>query len=146
MGDKELLAREVVKKHALYAGGVGLIPVPIVNLAGVTALEVKMLYDLAHVYDIPFRQDRVKSIVSSLIGGIASTNIGYGTVGLFKSLPLIGGAMAVATLPLFASAITYAIGKVFIQHFESGGTFLDFDPDRVRAYFATQFGKGKAAA
>ena len=28
------------------------------------------------------------------------------------------------------------MGKVFIQHFESGGTFLDFDPDKVRSYFS----------
>ena len=145
MGEKEPLALEMVKKHALYAGGVGLVPVPVVNLAGVAALEVKMLYDLAKLYDIPFREDSVKSVVSSLIGGAASTSFGYGTMGFFKSLPLVGPMMAVATLPLFASAITYAIGKVFIQHFESGGTFLDFDPDRVRAYFATQFGKSKAA-
>jgi uncharacterized protein (DUF697 family) len=146
MGDKELLAREVVKKHALYAAGVGLIPAPIVNLAGVAALEVKMLYDLSTLYGIPFREDRVKSIVSALIGGVASTNLGYGAIGFFKSMPLIGGLMGLATLPLFASSITYAIGKVFIQHFESGGTFLDFEPEKVRAYFQTQFGKAKTAA
>ena len=92
------------------------------------------------------RPTKVKSIVSSLIGGVASTNLGYGSLGMFKALPLIGPAMAIATLPLFASAITYAIGKVFIQHFESGGTFLDFEPERVKGYFQQQFGKGKAAA
>jgi hypothetical protein len=35
------------------------------------------------------------------------------------------------------------MGKVFIQHFESGGTFLTFDPQQVRDYYAQQFEKGK---
>jgi len=32
---------------------------------------------------------------------------------------------------------------VFVQHFESGGTFLDLDPDKVKSYFSEQFAKGK---
>ncbi|MDE2463441.1 MAG: GTPase, partial [Alphaproteobacteria bacterium] len=43
------------------------------------------------------------------------------------------------TLPSLAAASTYALGKVFIQHFESGGTFLDMDPDKVSAYFKEQY-------
>ena len=46
-------------------------------------------------------------------------------------------------MPAAAGASTYAVGQVFIQHFESGGTFLDFDPDKVKAYFAEQVEKGK---
>lgn len=41
-----------------------------------------------------------------------------------------------------SGAITYAIGQVFIQHFESGGTFLDFDPKKVKEYFMEQFEEG----
>ncbi|MEZ5671856.1 MAG: hypothetical protein R3E08_05540 [Thiotrichaceae bacterium] len=43
-------------------------------------------------------------------------------------------------------AATYAIDKVFVQHFESGGTFLDFDPEAVREHFAAEFAKGKDVA
>jgi hypothetical protein len=57
---------------------------------------------------------------------------------------LFGAILGAVTLPFFAGAATYAIGKVFMQHFASGGTFLDFDPDKVRGYFREQFGKGKA--
>ena len=30
-----------------------------------------------------------------------------------------------------------SVGRVFIQHFASGGTFLDFDPESVRKHFST---------
>ena len=44
---------------------------------------------------------------------------------------------------ILGGASTYAIGKVFVQHFESGGTILTFDPQRVREYYEQQFEKGK---
>ena len=43
------------------------------------------------------------------------------------------------SMPVFAGATTLAIGKIFMQHFESGGTFLDFEPAKVRAYFRQEF-------
>jgi uncharacterized protein (DUF697 family) len=143
MTEKETLALEIVKRHAIYAAAVGLVPVPVVNLAGVIGFELKMLKNLAAHYDIPFREDAGKHIVSSLIGGLSATELGYGAVFALKGLPLVGPLLALASMPAFAGALTWAVGKVFIQHFESGGTFLDFNPEAVRKYFSEQFGRGK---
>ncbi len=146
MSEKEMRALQIVNRHTLYCGAVGLIPAPLVNIAGIAALEGKMLYDLSKHYEIPYKADRVKSIVSALLGGITSTELAYSSVGgALKALPVLGSILGVLTLPLFASAITYAIGKVFIQHFESGGTFLDFEPEKVRTYFHEQFVHAKQA-
>jgi uncharacterized protein (DUF697 family) len=143
--DRQPLALEVVKRHVMYAAAVGLVPVPIVNAAGVAGVAIKLVRDLAKLYEVPFRQDRIKSIVSALVGGALSMELGLGSAGLVKGLPLVGGALSVAAMPVFAGATTYAIGKVFIQHFESGGTFLDFEPEKVKQYFKDQFRQGKAA-
>jgi hypothetical protein len=48
-------------------------------------------------------------------------------------------------MPAVAAASTWATGKVFIRHFESGGTFLDFDPAKARAYYAEEYEAGKPA-
>ncbi len=140
MSEKESQALAIVKKNSLWAAGIGLLPMPLVNIAGIAAFEGKMLYELSKLYEIPFREDRVKSVVTALVGGAASTGISYGTVGaFFKTLPFVGPALMIVTLPAFAGAVTYAIGKVFIMHFESGGTFLDFKPEAVKEYFREQF-------
>ena len=137
MSDKDVAAQEIVKKYALYAAGAGLIPFPVVDFAAITALEVKMLSDLGSLYSIPFSQDKVRPIVASLIGGYTSTKMGYGMgASAMKSIPILGSALGMIAVPAFGAGLTYAIGKVFIQHFASGGTFLDFDPDKVRAHFA----------
>jgi uncharacterized protein (DUF697 family) len=142
--DRQPLALEIVKRHVVYAAAIGLVPIPLVNAAGVVAVELKLLSDLAKLYDVPFRRDRVKSIVGALVGGALSTELGLGAAGLAKGAPLVGGALCVVAVPAVAGAITYAIGKVFIQHFESGGTFLDFDPEKVKQYFRDQFQTRKA--
>ncbi|MFK7983173.1 MAG: hypothetical protein AB8G86_24550, partial [Saprospiraceae bacterium] len=40
-------------------------------------------------------------------------------------------------------AATYALGKVFTQHFDQGGTLLTFDPVESRKYFQDAFEEGK---
>jgi uncharacterized protein (DUF697 family) len=143
--DRQPLALEIVKRHVLYGAAVGLVPVPIVNVAAVAGVAIKLLHSLGKLYDVPFRQDQIKSIASSLVGGALSTELGIGAAGVMKGWPVVGGVLSVAAVPAFAGATVYAIGKVFIMHFESGGTFLDFDPDKVKQYFKDQFQRAKTA-
>jgi len=46
-------------------------------------------------------------------------------------------------MSLFGAAFTYAIGKVFIQHYASGGTMLDFGTEKARTFVGEQYEKGK---
>jgi uncharacterized protein (DUF697 family) len=141
MSEKDLRAQEIIKKYSTYAAGAGLIPIPAADMAAIAGIELKMLAELAKIYDVPFENDRVRPILGAVIGGYASTQLGYGIGGsMLKSIPLIGTAFGVLAVPTFAAGLTYAVGKIFTQHFASGGTFLDFDPSKVRQHF-----KGAAA-
>jgi len=44
------------------------------------------------------------------------------------------------------AASTYAIGKVFLQHFESRNTMLTSDPEKVRVYYAERVVREKVEA
>src|SRR5687768_13380453 len=118
MSDKDVAAQEIVKRYALYAGGAGLIPIPVADFAAITALEVKMLKDLGELYGVPFSQELVRPIVASLIGGYGSTKLGWGVGGsMLKSVPIFGSALGLLSVSAFGAGVTYAIGRVFIQHF-----------------------------
>jgi uncharacterized protein (DUF697 family) len=120
----------------LYAAGAGVIPVPIVDFAAISAIELKMVCEVATVYGVPFSRDRVRPLVSSLIGAYMATRLGYGAGAVFlKTIPLFGPVLGTLAVPGFAAGLTWAVGRVFVQHFASGGTFLNFDPEQVRAYF-----------
>ncbi len=147
VSERDLRATEVIKKYAAYSAGAGMIPIPTLDMAAIGGLQLKMVAELAKVYEVPFENDRVRPIVTAVIGGYASTKIGAGIGGsMLKGIPLFGQVLGVLSVPIFGAGMTWAVGKIFVQHFASGGTFLDFDPDKVRAYFKSSHGAKSAAA
>jgi uncharacterized protein (DUF697 family) len=144
---REMLADRIIRENMLWAAGGGLIPVPMLDMVAITIVEVKMLKELAEIYNLPFREDQVKSILVSLLAGIGAPVLGAAiSLSVVKLIPAAGYLLGLVAVPGVAAAFTYAVGKVFVQHFASGGTFLDFDPKKVREYFARQFEEGKSVA
>lgn len=136
----------IVRNHIIGSMGVGLIPMPIVDLVALTGVQLNMLRRLAKDYNIPFLEDKVKHLLASLLGSGISLSLSGALSSLVKSIPIIGQTTGALTMPVVAGATTYAVGKVFIQHFASGGTFLDFDPDKVKAYYAEMLKEGEKVA
>lgn len=145
MSFEERLERgeDLVRKHALTAAGIGLIPLPAVDFVALTALQLNLLRKLSSVYDIPFTEEIGKKAVGSLLAGYAPVAFAMPFASLLKAIPLIGQSTGMLAVSALAGASTYATGKVFIQHFESGGTFLNFDPASVREYYRAQFQQGR---
>lgn len=139
-------AKKVVRNHVAASMVVGLIPLPLVDFVGVTGIQLNMLRRLAKAYSVPFSKDKGKNVISSLIGGGASLPIGTALASLVKVVPVIGQTTGALAMPIATGAMTYAVGKVFIQHFASGGTFLTFDPEAVRAYYAEMLKEGEGVA
>jgi uncharacterized protein (DUF697 family) len=134
MSDQDLRAEDVVKRYSMYAGVAGLIPVPLIDAAAITVLQYNMVREVANAYDVTFHGDRVRTLIGSLIGGAASTSLGYGFgQSYLKGIPGVGPLVAALSMPGAAAAVTWAIGKVFAQHFSLGGTLLDFEPEKTRA-------------
>lgn len=140
---RELRLEKLSKNHILASMGVGLIPIPCVDVAALMGIQIDLIRKLSREYDVPFKQDMGKSIITSLAGGLFSMEVGLAVSSLIKFIPVIGQTTGAVTMPVMCGASTYAVYKVFVQHFESGGTFLDLDPAKVKAYFAEQFKKGK---
>ncbi len=144
---KQEESQELVRKYMWWSMGAGLIPVPLVDLAAVSGVQLKMLSDMSEIYGIEFSANRGKSIVSALLGSILPNSLSAGNIGsLLKMIPFVGTMLGGLSMSLFSGAATYAIGKVFIQHFEAGGTFLDFNPITVKEYFKTLFAEGQKIA
>ncbi|MGE0863958.1 MAG: YcjF family protein [Vicinamibacterales bacterium] len=139
MTEKDTLATEAIKKYSLYSAGAGLIPMPLVDFAAISVIQLKMLKQVSAIYGVPFDADRVRSIVAALIGGLAGTNLGYGLGrNLLKAMPVVGPVLGGFSVSAMGGAVTWAMGRVFMQHFASGGTLLDFDPDAMRQHFKAE--------
>jgi uncharacterized protein (DUF697 family) len=123
---RRVLAGRIVERHAAYSAVGGVIPVPIANVASITAIIVRMVKRLSDLYDVPFERDRARAIVVGLLGGATPT--GLATVAASTLVYVIPGAnlVGLAVSSVAGSACTRAIGRVFVEHFESGATLTDF--------------------
>jgi uncharacterized protein (DUF697 family) len=136
-------AHHIIQRNMLWSAGAGLIPIPLAEAAAITAVQLKLIKELTDLYETPFRQDLAKSAVMSLIGGLGSVAIGkFFAATSLRFIPVVGLPFAVASVPVTASGVTYAIGKVFAAHFETGGTLLNFDAQKMREHFRTEFEAG----
>jgi uncharacterized protein (DUF697 family) len=119
------LAKAIVERHAAYAAVGGIIPVPIVNVAGVTAVIVRMVKVLSGLYGVPFERDRARAVVIGLMGGTVPTGFAAVTTSTLVSLVPISSLIGLAVSSVTAIACTRSIGRIFVEHFEGGATLHD---------------------
>lgn len=127
-------ARAIVKRYTYYSSGIGLLPVPFADILTVNAVQYAMIKKLASCYDLPFKGQFVKSIVSSLLSGVVSASIIYGPI--TNTLAVVSGLgwfLRSGVALSVSGAVTMALGKLFINHFERGGTLFDLDVEQTRA-------------
>lgn len=132
------VASKLVDRFALWGGVAGLIPVPVVDVFAVGGLQIQMLRRLSQIYEIPFSENSGKALIASLAGTMIPASSGVGAASVLKAVPLLGTIAAGFVMPALSAGATYAIGKAFIQHFESGGTLLDFNPPDYREFIKAQ--------
>jgi len=137
-------ANKVIFNYALGSIVPSLLPVPLVDLAIVAGVQLKMLHSLANIYDVPFKEELGRSSISALLGGTVALSMARVVSSAVKAVPVVGSLVGAFSMPVVNGGSTYAIGKVFVQHFESGGTMLTFDPSKVREHFKKEFEAGKA--
>lgn len=135
-------ANSIIKNHMIWSMGAGFIPVPIADFFAVSAIQLDMIRQMCKLYEIDFKQTEGKAIITALTGsGLA--RLGARAI---KFIPGVGSILGGVTLAVLSGGSTYALGEVFKKHFETGGTFLDFDPSRLKKYYDDKFEKGKEMA
>jgi len=132
------VAGKLVDRFAIWSGVAGLIPVPVVDVLCVGGLQVQMLRRLSQIYGVEFSENRGKALIAALAGTMIPATSGIGAASAMKAVPVINILAAGFVMPVLSAGATYAIGKAFIQHFESGGTLLDFNPPDYKEFVKAQ--------
>lgn len=133
---------KIIKTHMMISMGAGLVPLPLLDVVAVTAVQVDMLKQLSSHYNIPFSEQAGKSWISA-IGGSVLARMGASTL---KAIPVIGSILGGVTMAALSGASTYALGNVFKMHFKNGGDLSDIDVDKAKDYFKVKFDEGKKMA
>jgi uncharacterized protein (DUF697 family) len=141
--EREQKVNLLIKKYVKWSAGLSLIPIPLIDLASLVTAQTSMIAELASIYDVPFQKELRKNLYSVIVSGLFAHSVSnLHWVSMTKLIPGFGLFWNVVSYPIAAAATTYAVGKVFAKHFESGGTILDFDPKKMKPYFKSNLNDG----
>lgn len=118
-------ATNISRRYVLLASMLALIPFPLIDLAALLSLQVKLVHDLAKLYNVPFQTRIALPLLSSLLSGCVVTGGGVLLISIGKAIPglgtLVGGGLTGGL-----AGTTLATSEIFIRHFEAGGALSDF--------------------
>lgn len=140
--ESQSLADAIIRDHVVYAMGAAALPIPAVDVAAVTAVQLDLVRRLAAAYDRRWDRARAEAIVLSLAGA-SLARIAASAVKVFPGVGwLAGGATQIA----LSGASTYAVGQVFCAHFAGRGELADLDVEALRERYRSLVRKGRELA
>ncbi len=135
-------AKRIIENHVVWAMGGGLMPIPLLDIVAVTAIQMDMLRQLTELYDMDFDAEMGKSFVSALTG---STFAKFGS-SLIKGIPVVGSVIGGISMMVLSGASTYAVGQIAVDMLEREIALSDVDIDSVRGAYDEAFEEGKGVA
>jgi uncharacterized protein (DUF697 family) len=117
-------AHKLIRYYSLCAAGGGLLTPPVLDLAAVTAVQLRLVKVLAKTYGKSFDVESGRALVTALSGALAPAFIGQGGIRLFLRAfgpGFVGGLLAGATIPALNYGSTDLVGRFFRNHFLKAG-------------------------
>lgn len=126
---KKARADKLIKDYAYGSSLTGFIPIPFADTVALVGVQRLMIYKLSKIYGIPYSKELAKVFISTLMGGLTARAASPLLGSAVKLIPGIGSLAGGTAMAVMGSSSTYAIGKVFQQHFDTGGTLDNFNPE-----------------
>ena len=147
VAERHLAASKIISSASIWSAAAGIVPIPILDLLALATVQGKMVIDLSALYGERPSNEVARGLVAVLLGTIAPTGLTGVLVGSgVKAMPVFGAILGAVSMAGFSSAATYAIGKIFIRHFEQGGTLANFSTDAVAEDLKAEFAKASTKA
>ena len=132
-------ASRIISSSVRWSVATAAIPLPIIDLMALAAVQANMVNDLSHLYGQTFAKQAVQSVVSILLGTLIPGGVANAVGSSAKFMPGVGTLFGVVVQAGAGSAATYAIGKVLVKYFEGGGTVESFSPEAVASDLKKEF-------
>ncbi|MCW5298885.1 DUF697 domain-containing protein [Herbaspirillum lusitanum] len=132
-----------IKNHAMTAMGVGILPIPGLDLIALTGVQLSLLRKIGNLYGFTLSDETGKKLLGAVLSGYLPLLIAGPVSSVLKFIPGVGIAAGVLAQSTLAGATTYAVGKLFLQHFASGGTLLDVDTKEMGKKLKQHVQEGK---
>jgi len=140
-------AEKILSSALGWSAAAGFVPLPVLDVAALATVQVKMVNKLNTLYNQQASGELARGIISVLLGTLAPVKATeFVLLSGAKSIPVIGTVAGSLSMAAFGTAATYAIGKVFIRHFERGGTIASLDVEAVKEELKAEFAQAAKKA
>lgn len=130
-------ADKIIAKSVAKASAIAALPVPLVDIAGVTFVQVNMVNKLAELYGADASKNNqliVGSLISAILAKLSSEAVGQLASGTSLD-KVLGESLVKASI---ASLVTTITGEIYVRQFNQGKLFEDVTIDSYIAYFKEQ--------
>ena len=135
-------ANRIIQSHVLFSMGAGAIPIPLLDLTAVTAVQMDMIRQLCDLHDKDYSEVTGKALVASLTGSAFAR---YGA-SLIKTIPGLGSLLGGISMVALSGASTYAVGQVCASFLSGNVQLENIDIDKAKEMFDEKFQEGKKVA
>jgi uncharacterized protein (DUF697 family) len=119
-------ANAIVERYANFSALGGVIPLPLINVASVTVIILRMVKLLCKLYGVPHQDGRARALIVGLAGGAVPTTASVVTASTLIYFVPGANLLGLAVSSVTASVCTRGIGRRFVEHFEAGATLTNF--------------------
>jgi len=124
----EQSAMPIVYRYMALSAGAALVPVPGVDTAILAGVHVALIKRLCDHYAVSFSEHTARNLLIAIVGSVVPGTLGsIASRKVLRMLPSAARVFGWAAMSASSAAFSYGIGRLFIRHFESGGTLLSFD-------------------
>jgi uncharacterized protein (DUF697 family) len=109
----------IVERHQMYSGLGGLFPVAALNVASVTAVNLRMIKSLSDLYGLPFERDKARTVIIGLMGGAAPSGLAAAASTTLLHVMPAAGAVGMVVSSVAAATLTRRIGMSYLERFEA---------------------------
>jgi uncharacterized protein (DUF697 family) len=102
-------AETIIRNRVIFAAGGGMIPIPLIDIAAVTMVQLDLLQQLCQLYGVNYSRASGRSLITALTSSVLA-RLGASAV---KAIPGIGSILGGVSNAILSGAATYAVGEVF---------------------------------
>lgn len=130
---------KLIRGSVYGAMGAGIVPLHWFQFASVAAVQLNLIRQLSNVYGVEFKEGIAKKIIASVVSSGVSTVAAPLLRVAVSGIPLVGLPLAVGMQPMTNGFATYAVGRMFVTHFERGGNFVKVNMDEMKKDFSEAY-------
>lgn len=129
-------ALDITASYVLTSAGAGLIPLPGLDVTVLAGIHVALIKALTEHYGHSFSEHGARNIVIAVAASLLPGTLGsLATKRVLMFLPL---GLSSLTQSVASAAVSYALGRVIIAHFETGGTLDSFDAKNLHRWWRSE--------